>query len=537
MNLIIYGLIGATAIVFLLHTGLRYIDSLHMFQQNVYDTKRYSDWVISHTEKSIPFLDIVPLFLWLIIYIYPSINTVIVLLVVTACFYGLQSFILYRKRSGFVKKPLVMTPRVWRLVATSVVLTAALFVGLSFVATDTEMKYLFLIYVYVLLNLFVYLIVLIANILNKPIEHSIRKRFIEDAKSKIDAAKDKIDVVAITGSYGKTTTKNIVTHILNEEVYALMTPASYNTPMGVTITIRETLKPIHDVFVCEMGAYKQGEIKELADIVHPKYGIVTAIGPQHLNTFKTIENIQKTKFELVEALPADGVAVLNIDDPRIREYKIQNTCKVVTYSLENEEANFYASDIEYTETGMSFTVRFPDKTKHTFSTQLLGEHNIQNMLAAIAVAEDMKIPVEKMAKGIATLPQIEHRLEIKKAGQFTIIDDAFNANPVGTKKAIDVLAQMNGKKIVITPGMIELGPEEEALNEAYGVYMSDKVDMVILVGKKQTEPIYRGLVQKMKQEQIFVAHNLQEAFQRMYQEAIPGSFVLIANDLPDTYNE
>ncbi|MGL5043178.1 MAG: Mur ligase family protein [Culicoidibacterales bacterium] len=540
MNLLTYSLIATTAAVFIFHTYLRYKDSLQMFQQNVYDSKRYIDWIVRHTEKSLPFLDILPLILWLGLYIFPSINMVIVLLSGSSVFYLVQSYLLYKKSKGFVKKPLVMTPRVWRMVGTSLILFLILAHSASLIAVQTEMKYWFLIYVYALLNITIYGLVLLANLINKPIEHHIRKQFVEEAKQKIDAAKMTTDVVAITGSYGKTTTKHIITHILNEEKYALMTPSSYNTPMGITITIRESLKPIHDVFVCEMGAYKRGEIKELADIVKPKYGVVTAIGPQHLNTFKTIENIQKTKFELVEALPQDGLAVINIDDALIKSYVIKNNCAQVTYGISNDKADYYAFDIKYHQSGMAFSLILPKddkKTVHIFKTSLLGEHNIQNILASIAIADDMQIPIEKIIKGVLTLPQVEHRLEIKKAGQFTIIDDAFNANPVGTQKAIDVLAKMPGKKIVITPGMVELGTEQEKLNEAYGFYMSDKVDMVILIGKKQTEPIYRGLLAKMPAESIFVATNLQEGFSRMYLEAIPGSFVLIANDLPDTYNE
>ena len=383
-----------------------------------------------------------------------------------------------------------------------------------------------------------YLIVWVANIINMPMERMIRKGFMKEAQEKMLAARGHIDVVGITGSYGKTTTKNIVTHIINQEKYALMTPASYNTPMGLTITIREMLKPIHEVFVAEMGAYKMGEIKELAELVSPNYGILTAIGPQHLNTFKTIENVQKTKFELIESLTAEGVAVLNIDDPMIKEYVIQAPCKQLTYSLEDTSADFYASAINYVADGITFTVQFPDKSSHAFKTMLLGEHNIQNILAGLAVAYDMGISVEKMIAGVASLPQIEHRLEIKQAGNYTIIDDAFNANPVGTKKAIDVLTQMDGKKIVLTPGMVELGSEEETLNKAYGAYMANKVDVVILVGAAQTAPIHAGLVEEgMPLAKIRVVQNLEEAFTAMREEAIPGSFVLIANDLQDMYNE
>lgn len=535
----LYFLIILTGIVFVIHTTLRYVESLHMFQQNLYDTKRYFKWCIEHSNKSLPLLDIVPLALWLAIFFYPSMQTVNILLVLTGAFYLIESIILYRKRKEFVKKPLVITARAFRLIVTStiIVLTIFLAIGLG-LTNNTDLKALVLIFSYVVLNLCIYLIVWLANLINSPIEQAIRTKFINEAKSKINEMKTTLTVVGITGSYGKTTTKNVVTHVLNQKFYPLMTPASYNTPMGITITIRELLKPIHNVFVCEMGAYKLGEIKELTEIAQPNYGILTAIGPQHLNTYKTIENVQTTKFELIEALGADGVAILNFDEPLIRSYTIKNKCKkVITYGIESVDVDYRAKDIEMTAKGINFTAVFPDQTEHQFQLSILGKHNILNALAAIAVAVDLGEDIASITKALATLPQIEHRLQIKPAGAYTIIDDAFNANPVGTKAAIDVLAQMDGKKIVITPGMIELGPEEEKLNQTYGEYMADKVDVVILVGPKQTLPIYNGLKTKMSEEQIYVANNLQDALTRMQIEATPGSFVLIANDLPDSYNE
>jgi len=533
----LYFIIAISAIVFLIHIMLRYLDSLQMFQQNVYDTNRYFAWCVNHTEKIIPILLILPLILWLGIYFYPSLLTLNILLGLTTLFFTVQSVFIWLRQRKFVKKPLVMTPRAWRLTATSGIIIILLIVSAYFISLDTQLKYIFIVYLCLLLNIFIYSIVWIANILNTPIEKNIKTKFINEAKVKISNMQPQLQVVGITGSYGKTTTKHIVNHILNESFYSLMTPASFNTPMGITITIREHLKPIHDIFVCEMGAYKVGEIKELSDIAKPKYGVLTAIGPQHLNTFKSLENIQKTKFELIESLDEAGLAILNMDDPMIRAYEIKSPCRKVMYSTEDPNADYFATNISYTDKGISFDVILPTKESHHIETMLLGEHNIQNILAAIAIATDMGMEPVKMIKAIKSLPQIEHRLEIKPAGNFTIIDDAFNANPVGTKKAIDVLTKMAGKKIVITPGMIELGAEEEKLNEEYGAYMADKVDFVILVGKKQTEPIYRGLRTKLPEEKIFVAANLTEGFERMYSEAIADSFVLIANDLPDTYNE
>jgi len=533
-----YALIGITGTIFLIHTLLRYLDSLQMFQQNLYDTKRYLTWVLGHSNKSFPLVDFMPLILWCAIFVYPSIMLVNILLVLTTIFYLSGGIVLYRARKAFVKKPLVITARVWRLIVTSMFLGMIMFFTISY-ALLNNMAYqaVGLAFGYISLNLFVYIVVWLASIVNSPVEGYIQRKFIRSAQLKMAQMQAHIKVVGITGSYGKTTTKNIVQHVLREKFYPLMTPASYNTPMGITITIQDLLKPIHDIFIMEMGAYKVGEIKELTEIAQPEYAILTGIGPQHLNTFKTIENIQRTKFEVVEALPADGVAILNYDDPLIREYHVNNDCKVITYGIEYAAVDYRATDISFDARGIRFTVVFPDKSKEQFSIPLLGEHNILNALASIALGRALGQPIQQIQHGLETLPQIAHRLEVKSAGTYTIIDDAFNANPVGTKKAIDVLGNMDGKRIVITPGMIELGQEEERLNYEYGAYMADKIDVAILVGEKQTEPIFKGLETKMSKEQIIVAKNLTEALERMRAEATPGSFVLIANDLPDSYNE
>jgi len=534
----IYVLISIMITVFLIHTVLRYVDSLHMFQQNLYDSRRYVSWLLNHTDKSFPLVDFIPLMLWLTIFIYPSQQVALILLAVTIIFYLIGSIVLYKARKVFVKKPLVITPRVWRLIITSTLISTLMFVTVGYLLLNhPAYQAIGVVFAYILFNLFIYLVVLGASIINTPIEKYIQRTFIRNAQAKIGAMKGQLKIVGITGSYGKTTTKNIVYHVLQEKFYPLMTPASFNTPMGITRTIHELLKPIHNVFIMEMGAYKRGEIKELTEIARPQYGILTGIGPQHLNTFKTIENVQQTKFELIESLGQDGTAILNYDDPLIRSYKIQNACKVITYGIEQKSVDYRATKLEFDEFGIRFTLVLPNKKKVAVALPLLGEHNVLNALASIALGLELGESIEQIQHGLQTLPQIEHRLEIKSAGTYTIIDDAFNANPVGTKKAIDVLEKMDGKRIVLTPGMIELGQEEERLNYEYGVYMADKIDVAILVGAKQTIPIFKGLTTKMDKKDIYVVKNLTEGLVRMREEAIPGSFVLIANDLPDSYNE
>jgi len=196
------------------------------------------------------------------------------------------------------------------LAAHAVIL--ALAVAWSFFMIFTH-RFLFLVLFILLTPLFVILV----NLLNSPLERAISNWYISDAK-RILREMPHLIVIGITGSYGKTSTKYFLAKLLSYKYNTLMTPGSFNTPMGVVKTVREQLRPIHDVFVCEMGAKHVGDIKELCDLVNPRYGILTAIGPQHLDTQGTMENIEKTKFELPYALPDDGTAFLSYDYDRIR---------------------------------------------------------------------------------------------------------------------------------------------------------------------------------------------------------------------------
>lgn len=445
-----------------------------------------------------------------------------------------------RGTSKELKKPLKKTARVWRLIATGALLmVAVLATSVYFIKGGKLLLAIHLISWLLTFNLGVYFLVFIANQINQPIEKMIRLGFINDARRLVKSASS-LEVVGVTGSYGKTSTKHTLHAILSEEFNTLMTPESYNTPMGITITIRNYLKPTHRKFVAEMGAYKNGEIKELCEIAYPKYGVLTSVGPQHLETFKTIDNVKQTKFELIESLPEDGIGLINIDDENIRDYyenKFSGKCMVYTYGIE-QKADYRASEIVVSEKGTIFKVTFRDGSVHSFQTKLLGHHNIYNTVASIALGNELGISVEKMQVAIRKMKPVTHRLELRRNGNFTIIDDAFNSNPVGSKMALEVLGQMNGKRIVLTPGMVDLGTAQYELNKAFGTYMNGTCDEVILVGEKQTQPIVDGLKEVgFPEDCIHVVQTLSEGFDWMHRLVEPGAFVLIENDLPDLLTE
>ena len=205
-----------------------------------------------------------------------------------------------------------------------------------------------------------WILIFLVGWITSPIEALVKQWFIGQAKKILREDKDLIKI-GITGSYGKTSTKNVMQAMIGEQFNTLMTPASYNTPMGITITIRTLLKPIHQVFVCEMGADHVGEITSLMKFVQPSIGVVTSIGPQHLTTFGSQENIIKEKMQMMELLPKDGLGVLNYDNDFIRNYRLKNPVKTVSYGVKSRDVDYYADDITYTRMGSSFTVIHRDE--------------------------------------------------------------------------------------------------------------------------------------------------------------------------------
>ncbi|MEG2322640.1 MAG: UDP-N-acetylmuramoyl-tripeptide--D-alanyl-D-alanine ligase, partial [Bacilli bacterium] len=383
-----------------------------------------------------------------------------------------------------------------------------------------------------MLGYFNYFIVLLACFINTPVEKGVYNYYKRLALKKLKGTN--LDVIGITGSYGKTSSKNILFNILNVKYNVLATPKNFNTAYGLIGTINKNLDKFTELFIAEMGAFKKGEIKQLCDLVKPKYGILTTIGTAHLESFGSRKNIQKGKFELIESLPSDGVGILNMDDPYQVSYKIKNSCKIIWIGIDSE-ADVVATDIVLTNKGTTFNVMFKgDKTKYKFETVLLGKANIYNILDGIALGKYLNISIEQLQLGVKKVQILEHRLELKKYGEINIIDDAYNSNPIGSKMALEVLALMPGKKIVVTPGMIELGSNQYEANKDFGKQIAHVADEVILVGQQQTKPIYDGLKEE-KYDNIHIIEDVKEAFILMNKLKEKETYVLLENDLPDIF--
>ncbi len=443
------------------------------------------------------------------------------------------------------KKALVYTARMSRILGTGLVLTLLATCGLVVLILTTPILVSAMIVVLscLLVPGLVLLLILAGNTLMIPVEAQIRRNFVRRAHSRITSYKP--FVIGIAGSYGKTSTKHITAQLLAPHKHTLPTPKSFNTLMGITRTINENLEPQHELFIVEMDAYNTGEIAQMCKLVRPQVGVITSAGPQHLERFGSLERIADALYELVASLPTASPVVIyggESTSAALAERAIRDGYRVVRYGLEGEtDASFdvVASDIVVDERATHFTWRWnAENLEFRVSIPLLGQHNILNVSAALTVVHLLGQPVAQAVHNAIRLEPTQHRLQLMPSqGGITVIDDSYNANPVGVHNGLDVLAQMRGNaKILVTPGMVELGSLEEIENKRFGEHAAQVCNHVILVGAQQTKPILAGLQETgFPPEHIHIVNTLEEVTATLGQIAKPGDVVLFANDLPDTY--
>ncbi len=354
----------------------------------------------------------------------------------------------------------------------------------------------------------------------------------------------KIAVIAVTGSYGKTSTKEILYQILSAKYKVIKTPENYNTPLGIAKTIL-TNSMNADFLIAEMGAYKIGDIKHMCDLFRPKYRILTAIGPQHLERFGSIENIIKAKCEIFLAPPHYDLIVTDADNiyTPAALFNSRHSLELIPDN-KNVYNTIFGKNIKVTSSGTDFTVINFDK-KYSFHTKLLGDHNVKNILAAIAMAKFLIIDWESMIKSVADLNFIPHRLEIIKGANETIIlDDAYNANPDSVKSALKVLKSLEApRKIVITPGIVELGVKQYTENEKMGQEIAESADYLLIVGATNRIALKKGFLSlnpkhydtAQYHSRVLECRDLNEATEKLKDIVIPKSVILFENDLPDQY--
>ncbi len=499
---------------------------LQMLQQNSYFASRYTKWLIGSFSvlKVLPFVTLIALLVFGLTFGEVTFTESIPFFSAATLWLGVVAL---KKNNRSIKR-LVFTARIKRTLVFSILLLAALGVlGLVF----TGLLKCILLGVFYLLAFCPPALTYISLFALKPIEKCVANYYINDAKKLLSSHKN-LKVIGITGSYGKTGTKYILSRILSEKYNVLMTPESFNTPMGVVRTVRERLRGDTEIFVCEMGAKNIGDIKEICDIVHPDSAIITSVGPQHLETFGTVENVLKTKFELRDAVAKkDGLVLANGDNKYIADQT------GVTLYGTKDNSLFRAENVTGSRNGVTFDLVFGDE-RVTVSSKLLGSHNVQNITGAAALAFKMGVSLKNIAFAISRLAPVEHRLEMKPSVNGSLlIDDAYNANPEGSLEATRVLSSFEGMtKVIITPGLVELGDEEYEYNKNLGKAAASVCDKIIFVGENRSKPLKEGaLEQGFNEENIFVAKSFLEAMEIYTKLADSNTVVLLENDLPDNY--
>jgi len=434
------------------------------------------------------------------------------------------------------KTPLKYTKRMMRFITTFFILTSV--ITFYLITLFWEFSNFFNFSVVSFTPILNSIFIIVVHFLLLPLEEIIKLFFILKAKIKLKKHKNLIKI-GITGSFGKTSTKYILNTILSQKYKVCMSPNSYNTPMGLTKVVNEYLKNEHEVLIAEMGAKKRGEIAFLCKLIKPQHGILTGIGNQHLKTFGSALNIKKTKYELIENLNKEGVAIFNGNNDIVKSlYENSSFIKKYYTALNDENAFISANNIKVNENGSSFNIVIKNEISFFVKTVLLGVHNIENILLSVALSYKLGLTKEQIKLGIEKIKSVPHRLELVKAQNGVIIlDDSFNASVEGSSRALDVLKLFeNRRKIVMTPGLIELGEKEYEENVLFGERIAKVADICILVNLVNKKLLKEGLLKAGFLEQnIIECDSLKEAKEKLTTLLNKDDVLLIENDLPDVY--
>ena len=517
-----------------------------VLQQCGYKGKRFFGW-LSH--KDTPYMSRLMLLCLLAFLFFCVLNMTFVSFVgeVFCSYVGFVSYILFAvmyintEKHINAKVPLRKTKRLVRLCITYIILLLIATYGFIFLinylayAINNEVVAILRFSVICLFPLLIPVILFLAYLINEPLELLIRKYYIRRATRILD--KSSVIKIAITGSFGKTSVKEILRTILSQKYRVLATPRSFNTPLGIARTVNH-LDSTHDIFIAEMGARQKGDIAELARFVKPAFGVLTGVNNQHLETFGSIENTMDTKYELFECLGEDGIGFFASNNKNSLElYERFNGAKYLA-GIDDENALVCAKDIKMDDKGTTFTLVIDGQKGVKCSTILLGSHSVRNICLASAVAYKIGMTPKEIAEGIARIQSIGNRLElVPNNKKIVIIDDSYNSNEEGIKAAMEVLDNFKGRKIVLTPGLVELGKIESLVNFEFGKTLASHADKVIVVGKHNAEMIIKGLIEAgMDKENIKFAKNLNKGNEILNEMLEEGDIVLFENDLPDNYN-
>ena len=317
--------------------------------------------------------------------------------------------------------------------------------------------------------------------------------------------------------------------MMSERYETVKTEKNFNTPLGIAKSAKN-ISAATRAFIAEMGARRRGDIKILCDVVRPQYAIITGITGQHLETFKTLDNVYAEKFSVLNFIPEDGFCIVNRRGIERDIFLPENAFFV------GGTGDFaYADEIKINSNGSNFCL-YLDGKKYAAVTRLLGRHNVDDIVLAAAMAKKLGVDERDIIRAIKNLKPVPHRLELIRNGRISIIDDTYNGNPVGAKRALEVLREFDGRRVVVTPGLVELGKREKEENEILGKEIANVANLALIIGRNG-EYIRKGLIENgFPEENALFFKKLSDA-ERFFPDLFsPNDAVLFLNDLPDELN-
>jgi UDP-N-acetylmuramoyl-tripeptide--D-alanyl-D-alanine ligase len=514
--------IGA-AIVFSTRRLLRY---LHIFQQEEYDGRRFTNWLFSTAafDKKLS----AAIFLLIVAARSMNISWIALNIAIAVAFIAFAAIETDPRQEA--KKKLVLTQRAVRILGVAFLLT----VICACITLQLGGKWYWL----ALVQLLPFLLVL-GNWMLSPYEKSIQNGFRKRAEARLREVKPTI--IGITGSFGKTSVKHILGHVLQLNTNALFTPGSVNTVMGITRIINERLDDGCKYFIVEMGAYGKGSIERLCSFTPPDHGILTSIGAAHYERFKDLETVAEAKFELATAVKQHAGKMI-IDESVLERNHAKQRVNADRQGFvtvgEGGEADIRILSIEQTDKGLNVELEDAGTTIALFAP-LFGHHHGRNLALAYGLARTIGIDVDRIKTALRSTPQIQHRLEVKHQPSGVIyLDDAYNANPEGFANALDlmqVLRKGDARRILITPGVAELGEKHDSAHLELGKKTADAVDIAVVIKPERIPTFIEGMHSMPNTPQIHTFDQFSEARAWLDQTARSGDVVLVENDLPDLY--
>jgi len=405
----------------------------------------------------------------------------------------LTSFIIWNRK---LDRPVVLTSRVKRFLAILLFATFAIS-GLCLASPECN-------------NTFVFIPLIIAYVVSLVLEKIFFISFKHKGKQRVHSIAG-LKIIAITASYGKTSIKNYLHHVLKKKYKTYKTPRSVNTIGGIVLDVNRDIPLDTQIYIAEAGAREKGDIEEIAMFLEPQICVIGSVGEQHIEYFKTLDNIIHTKMELLKS-------------PRMQKGFVHESVPIKDY----ETITKFPNNLHITKSsldGIWFDVEVNGNLEH-FHAPILGSFNAINLTAVILVAHELGMSIDEIKLALKSLPQVEHRLQLIKAGGKVIVDDSFNGNLEGMLEAVNICSTYEGRKVIITPGLVESTDEANIL---LAKEINEKFDYVILTGSLNTQLLSAHI----DSQKIFILKDKALMENTLAEQTRVGDLILFANDAPN----